>query len=85
VKTEQDMNDVQKVAAQIKRYIRNRPNAADSLQGIATWWLRQQKIEENFQLVEEAVTLLLAQGVIKKRTLRVGEDLYFVSAVKSDD
>ncbi len=79
------MNDVQKVAAQIKRYIRNRPNAADSLQGIATWWLRQKKIEENFQLVEEAVTLLLAQGVIEKRTLRVGEDLYFVSAVKSDD
>lgn len=85
METEQDIDDVRELAAQIKRYIKNRPNAGDSLEGIATWWLRQQRIEDNFQLVEKAVTMLLTQGVIEKRISQVGKGLYFVSAVKSEE
>ncbi len=42
----------------------------------------EQKIEANFQLLEKAVTLLLTQGVVEKRTSQAGKDLYFVSMVK---
>ncbi len=85
METEKNIDDVRKLAAQIKRYIKNRPNAGDSLEGIATWWLRQQRTEDNLQLVEKAVTMLLTQGVIEKRTSPAGKGLYFVSAVKPEE
>ena len=43
-------------------YLRDHPQAKDSLQGIAKWW-----VGEEPEVVEKALAFLLEEGVIVKR------------------
>ncbi len=54
--------EVKRVAISILRYLRYRPLAQDSVKGIAEWW-----IGEDPGVVEEALNLLLDQGIVAKR------------------
>ena len=69
---------VHKVAAEIFRYLCGRPKAADSLEGIAAWWLSQQRLTEDVNMVQDALDELLEQGKISKRTNPFGSDLYYL-------
>ena len=64
------------MAATILRYLRSRPDAADSLEGIARWWLLQKWSEPQLAAVERAVSLLVARGLVHE-TRRVGLPPYY--------
>ena len=54
--------EVCRVAIVILNYLRDHPQAKDSLQGIAKWW-----VGEETEVVEKALAFLLKDGIIKKK------------------
>ena len=65
------------IANEIKRYIKDYPNAADTLEGIAKWWLLRQRYEESVSLVQEALDYLVLESVVERKTNIGGDHVYF--------
>ena len=72
----EDDQEVLRVANEIARYLRERNQVADTLEGIARWWLLKQRLQEEMQRVEKAIQYLCAQGLVSQRTLPDGTVLY---------
>lgn len=64
------------VAGEIKRYLEAHPNAADSAEGIARWWLARQRFEEATEIVQRALEHLVAEGEVVKTVTGEGRILY---------
>ena len=45
-------------------YLSKNPHAQDTLLGIAQWWLPEQQIKTNLSILNEALTELVARGLI---------------------
>jgi hypothetical protein len=58
------------LARLILRYVRRRPHAKDTPEGIAAWWVRQQRIEEAVEEVSRALRLLVARDLLIERETR---------------
>ena len=48
-------------------YLIAHPDAQDTLQGIAEWWLLEQRITEQTALVSEALAALVTEGLVIER------------------
>lgn len=57
-------------------YLGAHPLAADTLDGIVTWWLPQQRYETARTRVEEALVRLVDVGVLRRDRLPDGAELY---------
>jgi len=55
---------INRVATEIERYLETHPLAADSLEGIAIWWLTQQRIGEELAVIRAALVRLADAGII---------------------
>ncbi len=66
---------IQSVAHAILRYISTRPNAAETAEGIARWWLTRQRFEDAKEIVESALDYLVANNSLVKRNIN-GKTLY---------
>ena len=64
------------IACDILRYLETYPEAKDTLEGIAQWWLWRELPERLLGEVEQAVSLLLSRGVILE-TRREGVPPYY--------
>ena len=64
------------IADEIVRYLMTHDKAADTLEGVARWWILRQRIEESQQQVKKALELLCREGVVKAVPLVGGELLY---------
>jgi hypothetical protein len=60
----------------ILQYLRAHPDAADSLEGIASWWLPQSGFSVTSEAVQEALALLVAERRIARIDLADGRTLY---------
>ena len=61
-----DEQDIKRVAREIERYLQSHPAAADSLEGVAKWWLTLQRYNNALATVQEALEYLIADGRIAK-------------------
>jgi predicted transcriptional regulator with HTH domain len=52
------------VARAILNYLYEHPDAKDTLEGIAQWWLTREGIERELEEVERGVSILLDQGLV---------------------
>jgi len=52
------------IAREILRYLEQHPSAADTLDGIAQWWLLRQWTERRLAEVERALSLLRSKELI---------------------
>ena len=68
--------DVLAVAADILRYLQHHPEAADTAEGIARWWLGGRRYEDSLARVQEAMPALVERGLVEKQTLPDGADVY---------
>jgi hypothetical protein len=68
--------DVDGAVAEIRRYFREHPNAADTLEGVAVWWLSGTAGAAWLATVQRALDRLLATGEAAKRTLIDGTVIY---------
>jgi hypothetical protein len=57
-------------------YLRDHPNAADSLKGIIVWWLKMPWQKDAVAKVEAALNVLLTQKLIHKTVIPNGEVIY---------
>lgn len=69
-------DDVESVAAEIMGYLQERPMASDSLDGIAHWWLVQQAIVKNIDLVEQALEKLDQEDKVTRKININGGTIY---------
>jgi hypothetical protein len=58
------LSRVEVLSRQILDYLQKHPEASDTLEGIASWWLEQQQIEQLVEEVAEALELLVNKGAL---------------------
>ena len=68
--------DVEFIASEIMEYLQRRPLASDTLEGITHWWLVQQAIVRNTDLVERALEQLAHEGKVSKKMNATSEAVY---------
>ena len=61
-------HDIERVSAEIQRYLQSHPHAADTLEGITRWWLTRQRYEEAATVVKKALDILIARGLVSQST-----------------
>jgi hypothetical protein len=64
--------DETRVATVMLRYLTEHPAAKDTVEGIATWWLRQERIEHAVETVRGALAMLVARDLLVEH---LGPDL----------
>lgn len=78
--------NIEALAWEIERYLHRREQAADTVVGIARWWLMRQRLQESLENVARAMELLEAKGIVQSRQLPNGELLYsFGMAVQQNN
>ncbi|HEV2863886.1 MAG TPA: hypothetical protein VGX48_23020 [Pyrinomonadaceae bacterium] len=73
------MTDQERIRLQILKYLQAHPEAGDTLEGIAGWWLMQQRVEDSVRVVSKVLEQLKADGVIVERHTRGGKSIYLMS------
>lgn len=63
------------IAAEIRRYCKERPNACDTIEGIV-WWLVRQRYDGALEQVRAAVDALVASGELAPRRLSDGSIVF---------
>ena len=71
-----ETTDVAAVEAAIRRYLRDHPNAADTLEGIARWWLSGNAGNARLANVQRAIEQLVNREEVVCQTLRDGTVIY---------
>ena len=67
---------VRNIASAINRYLTSRPDACDTIEGIARWWLVRQRYEDSLPLIQEALDLLESNGEVMKHPALGGKMMY---------
>lgn len=53
-----------KAAYQILSYLTRNPNATDTLEGIAEWWILRERIEQGVEETAQALDFLVSQDLV---------------------
>lgn len=69
-------HDVRDIADAICRYLASRPNAAETIEGVAKWWLLRQRYEDSVESVQQALNLLEEKGEVVRFRLTGGKVMY---------
>ena len=67
---------VRETAGVIGRYLSSRPQATETAEGVAKWWLVRQRYEESLELVQLALDLLVESGELERVPRAGGKPLY---------
>jgi len=67
--------DVEEIARELERYVDRHPAAADTIDGIARWWLAS-SVQPPPRDVEAALDLLVRRGVLSRRPLPDGNTVF---------
>lgn len=70
------MKRVAAFSRRIMDYLHRHPDASDTLEGIAAWWLDQQHIEQLVEEVTEALELLVKKGFLSVHKKNSGTTTY---------
>lgn len=62
-----DAPDRDEIQREILAHLLAHPEAEETLEGIAEWWLLERAIERRFREVEAALDQLVAEGVLERR------------------
>lgn len=73
-------NNVDQLAGEILRYLHHHRSATDTAEGIAQWWIKRQRLEDNLISVQSALDQLVVQCQLETRMTLDGRRLYLLSA-----
>ena len=71
-----DQDAVRSVAERIRRHVAERPNAADTANGVARWWFARADPPIDPAVVEAALESLVADGSFERVVLAGGVVVY---------
>ena len=74
-----DVDSLKDLTGEILDYLSEHPDAADTPEGIALWWIKRQRYEASVKLVSLALEELERRGSLDKTILADGTLLYGVS------
>jgi hypothetical protein len=57
---------VDELAGLVLGYLRDHPDAADTLQGVAEWWIPRQQIRVDVMNLQRALRLLVTRGFVEE-------------------
>jgi hypothetical protein len=63
--TELSADDDQRLEEAVLAYLAECPNASDTTQGVAEWWLMRQQIRAQVEAVARVLERLVAEGVLE--------------------
>ncbi len=69
----------------IVRYVNAHPNASDTLEGVARWWVASDAEHAPAALLQCALDVLTERHVLTRRLLPDGRRAYAASASRADD
>jgi hypothetical protein len=75
VVTDQE-KEIEAVATEIAQYLSVNVDAADTLDGIVTWWVERQRHFEARSLVEAALQYLVERGTVETQHTTTGTVVY---------
>ncbi|QWP78994.1 hypothetical protein J5226_11640 [Lysobacter sp. K5869] len=78
------VGDDREVESAVLAYLDRHPGAADTLDGIAAWWLPRQRYITARERIEGVLSRLVAAGVLQLRRLPDGTALYALAAARRD-
>jgi len=70
-------DQVSALAQDIERYLQERPNASDTVEGIRRWWVGGRWADVSATLMLTALDRLVERHVVAKRALSDGSVVYF--------
>ena len=70
------------IAQEILAYLVKRPQAQDTVEGIARWWILQQRIEQHVEDVEDALNRLVLDGFVIEFKPRALDAMYTLNKEK---
>ncbi len=73
---------VEETARQILRYLTRQPEAGDTLEGIARWWLQRERIERTVEEIGQSLELLLSHDLVVKQRGMGRDTSYRVNPTK---
>jgi hypothetical protein len=65
VETRDEDRRKEETTREILRYLLSNPDAEDTLEGIARWWLERSRIERTVREVRESLEILLKCGLVE--------------------
>jgi hypothetical protein len=71
-----EQSEVIEAAEAIRRYLAVRPNAAETVEGVAHWWLARQRREDTIELARRALIHLEERGQVVRFSLAGGKQMF---------
>jgi hypothetical protein len=69
-------NEQSELERKLLRYLVDHPDARDTLEGIAKWWLLEQEIRDEKAKVQEAIVWLVAKGFVVEERMEDGRRVF---------
>lgn len=79
-----DPATIDSAAAAIRRYLAEHPGSADTVEGVAEWWLARQRACETLAVVTEALRRLSASGEVRESRTAGGRVIYKLATKDRD-
>ena len=76
---------VDRLTRAIVRYVNAHPNASDTLEGVARWWVASDAERAPIDLLQRALDTLTDRHVLTRRVLPDGRQAYAASTSRTDD
>lgn len=71
-----DPDHIKSVASAIQRYLAHCPDASETAEGVARWWLARQRYNDALELVQNALDTLEEDGQVERVNTGAGSVLY---------
>jgi hypothetical protein len=76
---------IDRLTRAIVRYVNAHPNASDTLEGVARWWVASDAEHAPIDSLQHALDVLTEQHVLTRRVLPDGRQAYAASASRAED
>lgn len=73
------------MARAILHYLQVHPDAKDTLDGIAQWWLLKEWTERKYQQIEASIAQLVAEGLVVERRRPGLPPYYWLNGEKQNE
>ena len=73
------------MARAILQYLQGHPDAKDTLEGIAQWWLLKEWTERKYYQIETSLSFLVSRGLVIQRKREGMPPYYWLNRAKQDE
>lgn len=73
------------MARAILRYLQGHPDAKDTLEGIAQWWLLKEWTERKYYQIESSLSDLVSRGLVIERRREGMPPYYWLNRAKQNE